>query len=242
MLQEIEKTLHNSGSYRIVFLGDSIVSCEWIHPNWREIVEYVIKEELQDTMEDYRVPSWGVRCFNAGFDGSGTDDIAKMLDQEVLRHNPHMVIWFTTGNDILYNVSVSEHVEKIQTIIDQLRDKTQLVVCTSVSKGNKRYDETYGAYAETLAQKFPQEGVQFIDLYKILHKYDGDKMYDLVNMFGNKDLHIKPGDIDYAHPGILGNAYIAKIVLQEVYSIFFDPERYLDDIKNKMMFPQYKPT
>ncbi|KKS30698.1 MAG: hypothetical protein UU92_C0021G0013 [candidate division WWE3 bacterium GW2011_GWA1_42_12] len=45
-LEKVTKSLKENGSYRILFLGDSITSAEWVHPNWREIVEYVLKEEF----------------------------------------------------------------------------------------------------------------------------------------------------------------------------------------------------
>ena len=44
-LQEISDSIKSNGKYWIAFTGDSITSCEWVHPNWREIVEYVLQEK-----------------------------------------------------------------------------------------------------------------------------------------------------------------------------------------------------
>ena len=82
-IEEAINSLYEKGSYKIVFLGDSITSAEWVHPNWREIVEYVLREELSAKFEDWKLPSWGVRCVNSGFDGSTTRDWLNLLDSSV---------------------------------------------------------------------------------------------------------------------------------------------------------------
>ena len=68
-INQIKDYLNENDKFRIVFVGDSITSIEWVHPNWREIVEYVIKEELEKVISDWRIPSWQIRGINCGFDG-----------------------------------------------------------------------------------------------------------------------------------------------------------------------------
>ena len=75
MMDKIKNKLEKEGKFWIAFVGDSITSTEWVHPNWREIVEYVLKEELQKVFTDYRIPFLGIRCFNHGYDGATTKDI-----------------------------------------------------------------------------------------------------------------------------------------------------------------------
>jgi hypothetical protein len=57
-INQIKDYLNKNDKFRIVFVGDSITSTEWVHPNWREIIEYVIKEELEKIISDWRIPSW----------------------------------------------------------------------------------------------------------------------------------------------------------------------------------------
>jgi hypothetical protein len=49
----------------------------------------------------------------------------------------------------------------------------------------------------------------------------------------------KAGDIDQVHPNRLGNAYIAKFVLEELFSINFNPELYLETLLQEEKFPRY---
>ncbi|NMB56729.1 hypothetical protein GYA19_02210 [Candidatus Beckwithbacteria bacterium] len=44
LVQDIKQTLLKTSKYWIVFTGDSITSCEWVHPNWRDIVIYVLQD------------------------------------------------------------------------------------------------------------------------------------------------------------------------------------------------------
>ena len=57
-IADIQKRIDENGKYWISFVGDSITTCEWVHPNWREIVQYVLNDKLKG--------DWGFRCFNFG--------------------------------------------------------------------------------------------------------------------------------------------------------------------------------
>ncbi|MFA6518171.1 MAG: SGNH/GDSL hydrolase family protein [Candidatus Shapirobacteria bacterium] len=108
-MEKVKKILEKTGKYWIGFVGDSITSCEWVHPNWREIVEYVLKEELQPKFADWRVPSWGIRCFNYGFDGATTGDILKLISNYQLPiSNLNLVISLMGGNDRLFGIKPEE--------------------------------------------------------------------------------------------------------------------------------------
>jgi len=73
-LQEISETIKSKGRYWIAFTGDSITSCEWVHPNWREIVEYVLQNELTDYLKnDWKTGEWGIKGFNFAYDGATTN-------------------------------------------------------------------------------------------------------------------------------------------------------------------------
>ena len=109
-LSKLTKTLQEKGRFWIVFTGDSITSCEWVHPNWREIVEYVLKEEATEELkEDWRVPSWGIRTFNFAYDGATTKDILNKVD-DINLVKPDLIISLMGGNDPAFNLSVPETV------------------------------------------------------------------------------------------------------------------------------------
>ncbi len=82
-MENIKNELNKNGKYWITFVGDSITSTEWVHPNWREIVEYVLKNELNDKFSDWKTPSWGIRCFNFGLDGSTSSEILDRYEEIV---------------------------------------------------------------------------------------------------------------------------------------------------------------
>jgi hypothetical protein len=85
---------------------------------------------------------------------------------------------------------------------------------------------------------FPVKGVKLINLFELYSQYDLKKFFTFISS-GNEDLEIKPGEIDFLHPNQLGNAYIAKIILKEAFSVNFDPETYIKDTLAGEMFPKY---
>jgi len=49
---------------------------------------------------------------------------------------------------------------------------------------------------------------------------------------------IKEGEVDLQHPNQLGNAYIAMVILKEVFGIKFDPEKYWKNNQKVVKFPE----
>ena len=94
VFKDVKKSLSAGKNINIIFIGDSITSAEWVHPNWRDIIEYVLKEELTKSLgsENWKIPSWGIRCFNYGFDGSTTTDILDMMNSRILSLDPDIAI------------------------------------------------------------------------------------------------------------------------------------------------------
>ena len=103
-LSDVKDKLKKDGKYWIAFIGDSITSCEWVHPNWREIVQYVLNDKLKG--------DWGFRCFNFGYDGSTTKDILEKVDY-IKSVNLDLVILMIGGNDPFLNVSVTDRINNI---------------------------------------------------------------------------------------------------------------------------------
>ena len=240
-IYHIEQALRENGSYPIVFLGDSLTSAEWVHPNWREIVEYVLKDQLQTLMApDWKTASWGVRCYNEGYDGATTTDLLGKLMTDVLPLHPALVIFFAGGNDLLFNVSVAEHLGNLEQLVDKIvTTNSELILCTSLPRGRKDYVDDYEKYANAVANRFATgQRVCFIDIYKKYQEFNLSELFTFVSE-GNAEANIKPDEIDSLHPNILGNVYIAKLILGEGFGTDFNPEKYLHELLAGVMYPSY---
>lgn len=246
-LQEISDTIsgawHNSsnsvkskGKYWIVFTGDSITSCEWVHPNWREIVEYVVKEELTVFLGDWKTSEWGIRTFNFGYDGATTKNILEKVD-DINLVNPDLVIGLMGGNDPTFKIEVSKHVENIKKIIDSLNTKVVWCTSTPAAKGYSKNQE-YEPYAKACMQIPQSERLTMIDMFNLYKEFPTEKFFTFTSE-ENPIENVKKGDLDLVHPNQLGNAYIAKVILKEVFGIDFDPEKYWKDTLVGEKYPEY---
>ena len=146
-LAEIKSYLVNKKRFWIVFTGDSITSCEWVHPNWRDILIYVLKKEIRKLpYGDLKNLDWGIRGFNFAYDGATTKDILGKIEN-LLLVKPQLTIGLMGGNDPTFNISVSEHINNIEKITNKLISSGSKVVwCNSISaaygsKKNLQYKE-----------------------------------------------------------------------------------------------------
>lgn len=226
-LQEISEKLKKGERFWIAFTGDSKTSCEWVHPNWREVVEYVLKEELEREYGDsWRTPSWHIRTFNFGYDGATTKDILDHVnDSDLVK--PDLVISIMGSNDMKMGISTNDHVLNIEKIIEGLN--TNIVWCTSILSLDENRNQIYKTYADSL-MKIPQK--ENLLLVNLLEKF---KNFPLDEFFTFKENNIP----DLTHPNQLGNAYIAKVILKEVFGIEFDPEKYWRETLAGKKYPSY---
>lgn len=223
-IADIQKQIDENGKYWIAFVGDSITSCEWVHPNWREIVQYVLNDKLN--------LDWGFRCFNFGYDGATSKDILQKI-KYIKSINPDLVLLTIGANDPFLNVSVEEHIENISEIKNNLN--TELVLSTDNKPWNNTAVSKYLPYAEA-DTKLGFE--KFINLYEISDAFPKDRIYTFISE-ENPVENIKAGDLDYWHPNQLGNAYIAQVMLKKVFDIDFDPELYIKDTVEGQKTPRY---
>lgn len=238
---QIVSTLQIQQTYKIFFFGDSIVSCEWIHPNWREVVEYVIKEELAKRTGNYEKAYWNIRCFNAGFSGATSKDLLVLSKKHVLTYQPDLVFMIATGNDLETNLcKPEEHAENIKKLLTNLteRKNTQVLYATSPATGNKTYNNSYEPYVRAVEKIFPLPCISFINLFDNFLQLDLTKLYTLTSP-GNEVVGIKPGELDFLHPNVEGNLIIAQHFLQEGLGVRFNPEKYLNESQVRMMCPHY---
>lgn len=239
LLQTIKLTLESKKSFKIAFVGDSITCAEWIHPNWREIVEYVLKEELTKQFEDWKIPSWGIRCFNYGFDGSTTRDIEEFVSTGIIPTDLDLVIYLLGNNDLYIKVSTDEYLSNVKNSISKFT--CPIILCSNPAANNPGVNEAYErTYYQSFLSLLSNPDLICLDLFKETQKYDLTSFYTLINVPGNEITEVKPGEADFIHSNQLGNAHIAKIILEQAFQIPFNPEKYLEDLKNDIMSPIYQ--
>jgi len=230
-LQRIKDSLQTSGKYWIVFTGDSLTSSEWVHPNWRDIVIYVLHLEMTTLLsEDWKTPEWGIKGFNFAYDGSTTKDVLeKMNDITLLK--PQLVIGLMGGNDPMFNIGVEESIKNIEGISESvIASGAELVWCNSLPAAkNSSKNSEYEPYANAFMHMPEKEGLYKIDTFNLYDEFPTEKFFTFID----------DGKPDLEHPNQLGNAYVAKIVLKEVFGIEFDPEKYIKETLNVVKYPEY---
>lgn len=181
-LENINTVLKDNGRYWIVFTGDSITSCEWVHPNWRDIVIYVLQDELTRLLKsDWKTPEWGIKGFNFAYDGATTKNILEKID-DILLVKPQLVIGLMGGNDPVLGVSVDESVENIKKISELVTSAgSKLVWCNSTpaGKGSKKNPE-YEPYAKAFMQIPEKENFYKINMFYLYQKFPIDKFFTFV--------------------------------------------------------------
>lgn len=228
-LGEIAKTIKEKGKYWIAFTGDSITSCEWAHPNWREIVEYVLKDKL-----NY---DWGLKTFNFAYDGSTSEDLLDRVGELKLL-NPNMVIMLTGANDPFRNPEIppdifKSNVSVIKKIIDDLG--SQFVLSSDNYPNNEWAAEKCLPYLD----KLQEVDEKFINLFEVSKSFPMDRIYTFVSEMDIPEEHVKNGENDFWHPNQLGNAYVAKVMLKEIFGIEFDPEKFWKETLAGKKLPRY---
>ena len=238
--EDISKSLKDIGKYWIVFTGDSITSCEWVHPNWRDIVIYVLQEEMTKyTKGDWKTSEWGIKGFNFAYDGATTKDIYERID-DVLLVKPQLVIGLMGGNDPVLGVNVKQSVDYILKIADSVISSGAKLVwsnSTPAGKGSKKNPE-YEPYAKAFMDMSDKDELTKVDMFNIYQSFPTEKFFTFVSE-ENPVEGIKKGEPDLQHPNQLGNAYIAKVVLKEVFGVEFDPDKYIKDTLKVKKYPGY---
>ncbi len=235
-LAKIADKLKQNGKYWIVFTGDSITSCEWVHPNWREIVEYVLQEEMTKYLNDWKMSEWGIRGFNFALDGATSRDILNRVNK-MKTINPDIIIGLMGGNDPALGISIAESVENIKRISNSFN--TIVVWCSSTPAGERsKKNAEYAPYVEAFLQIPDSEYFRKIDMFNIYRKFPTKKFFTFKSE-ENPVEGIKEGELDLQHPNQLGNAYIAKVILKKVFDIEFDPEKYWKETQSGEKLPKY---
>lgn len=240
ILEEIKAKLEKNGRYWISFTGDSITSCEWVHPNWRDIVIYVLQNELIPLLNgDWKTPEWGIKGFNFAYDGANTKDIVEHLE-DILLVKPDLVVGLMGGNDPVLGITVDESIENIRTIYKRVKATGASIIwsnSTPAGKGSKKNAE-YRPYAEAFINMSNVDDLVKIDMFNIYQKFQTEEFYTFISE-ENLVEGVKAGEIDLQHPNQLGNAYIAKVILKEGFGVEFDPEKYIRTTLSGEKYPSY---
>ena len=75
-------------------------------------------------------------------------------------------------------------------------------------------------------------------MFNLYKRFPLEKFFTFISE-ENPVAGIKEGEIDPDHPNQLGNAYIAKLILEEVFSLDFNPEIYINDTLKGEKYPKY---
>jgi lysophospholipase L1-like esterase len=235
VMDEITKKLRENKKYWIAFVGDSITSTEWVHPNWREIVEYVVKSETEKLYDhvDWKIPSWGIRCFNWGFDGATTKDILEKADQ-IVRAKPDLIVGLMGTNDPRLGIKSGETKNNIESLMNKFRG-IRVFWMTSTPDLREEENKKYEDYRKITLGVKCNENQEIFDLFSEYKKFDLNKLFTLAT----EEYKGENYQVDPSHPNQLGNAYIAKIILKEIWNIEFDPEKYIETTKKGYKYPEY---
>ena len=235
-LDEIAKDLKEAGKYWISFAGDSVTSCEWVHPNWRDIVIYVLQGEMTDFLNgDWKTSEWGIKGFNFGYDGATTRDILEKVGK-IKIVNPDLVVGMMGGNDPVLGVGVDESIENIRKIVERL--DTSVVWCSTVYSGSEKKNKEYTPYSEAFLKILDDKNFQKVDLFNLYKHFPLKRIFTFISE-ENPIEGLEKGDPDLLHPNQLGNAYVAKVILKEVFNIDFDPELYIKTTLSGDKYPRY---
>lgn len=230
MLSRIINHITQWKLYTIGFVGDSISSCEWIHPNWTEILEYVLKRECENAMGDWQAPSRNIRAINLARDGSTTQDWVDNMGKRKLGEWCDLVFVMGSCNDRLFGIPQSQTIKNLQYLIKNLQEQGKTVVyCTTVLGLDKKRIAEFMPYIQVIRQNVVAD--EFVDMWwamEALEQMELNTMFTLLN---------PNGAIDPEHPNKLWNAFIAKIILKQVFNIQFDYEKYIED--SQMMNCKY---
>lgn len=104
---------------------------------------------------------------------------------------------------------------------------------------NKEYNKKYKDYVDGISKITPFKKTAFINLFEEYKNFDLKRIYTFKGENGNPIMGISAGDINFAHPNSLGNAYIAKVLLKKLFYIDFNPETYIRDSKNDIKYPRF---
>lgn len=116
---------------------------------------------------------------------------------------------------------------------------SKVIWCTSTPAGkNSKKNPEYESYAKVCMSIPENDSLQLIDLFNIYQQFPLKRIFTFISE-ENQVEGIKVGEIDLQHLNQLGNAYIAKVILEKAFSVGFDPEKYIKETLSGEKYPGY---
>jgi len=216
---------------RIAFIGNSITSGEWVMPNYRAMVEYILKYALAEEFDDEKwwIPEWNMKFYNYSLDGGTTKEFLKSYELAVEECSPDLFFVLGTSNDMELNLPVEGFVENTLDLFERITKAGKKCVYSpdpfsDDSENNRKYEKYL---TELNKNEFP-DGLVNIDGYEISKGFPRERIYTLEmseseqKMFGRRT--------DPIHPNILGYVYITKLFLEGAFGIKVDAEKFFKEI------------
>jgi len=230
LYNKIQNILLAKQRYKIAFIGDSLTSTEWIHPNWREVFEYILKFSFDEFSEDdWWIPEWNLCFFNYALDGASTKNFLEQVKLSEKEVDPDLYIIMGTSNDIELGIDKEKHVKNLEKMF-YILNKKDVIYSPDICSKNEETNRNYEKYIEEVLKLDFPENIYIFNSYEISKNYPRDRFYTLE----------EDGVRDLVHPNVLGNIYIAKMFLEECFSIEVNPDKYLEDIQsNRVKFPKW---
>jgi len=199
-----------------------------VHPNWREIVEYVLKDNFEY--------DWGIKTFNFAYDGSTSRDLLEKVD-ELSLIKPDMVIMLTGSNDPFHGeVSPNELKDNVIKIKKTVEDVgADFVISSDTCPMDKWAEEKCLPYVEALNSIDNNS----IKLFEASKAFPQERIFTFIAEQDIPEERVVKGKTDFWHPNQLGNAYIAKVILEKIWGIEFNPEKYIEETLKGEKMPKY---
>lgn len=233
----ISKRLKKKKRFVVMFLGDSLVSQLSVFPNWRRMIEYVVTRKVKKVAKDNW---WRLKFINFGASETTSRDLFDRLKNDVYFYKPDLVICMVGKNDPYFNIGPNQHKKNLNKIFSSLSQNVEKVFyCTPMCSSDEERNKLYKKYIKQGRSLFPYSKIKLIDLFKATQKLDLKRIYTYVLQRENKVVGLKPGEVDVLHPNPLGSAYIAKIILKEVFGVDFNPKLFLKGVEKGEKYPEY---
>jgi len=166
-----KKSLSNLDS--IVFFGDSITELGIQPTGYVTLIEQVLHRDYPD-----------LRIIGAGISGNRVPDLIARFEQDVLDHNPTIVIIYIGINDVWHSIlpghagtPKDEFRAGLSEMIDRLRnDEVRIILCTpsvvgEKSDGSNPLDPKLDAYADISRQLAQEKEIELCDLRTVFLDY-----------------------------------------------------------------------
>ena len=144
------------------------------------------------------------------------------------------------GNEPTFKISVNKYVQNLNLITDQIIAKGIQVVWSSTIPGGfgSNKNNEYKPYAQAFLQIPDKKNLMKIDMFHLYKQFPLERIFTFKSE-ENPIEGIKQGEPDLQHPNQLGNAYIAKVILEKVFNISFNPELYINNTLAGEKYPRF---